>query len=216
MQRARRMLEKVWAVVRKIIEAPLAVLNGIVEFIVNALSHAFRQVYNLARNLFDLAHGAWQLYQGAGKMPREELVSKIVETVVVSGSLVLWDGLEPLVESQLAFLGPVAPFVSCVLTAMGFGLTSHYLQQVVPAVVEFLIDFKSGWQEAAEARRQAAAQLIQLREREWMLAQGLAEYAESVALLVRETDEHAQRLARGTVSVRDYGALALTPRNRGA
>ena len=87
---------------RKIIEAPLAVLNGIVEFIVNALSHAFRQVYNLARNLFDLAHGAWQLYQGAGKMPREELVSKIVETVVVSGSLVLWDGLEPLVESQLA------------------------------------------------------------------------------------------------------------------
>ena len=217
MQRARRMLEKVWAVVRKIIEAPLAVLNGIVEFIVNALSHAFRQVYNLARNLFDLAHGAWQLYQGAGKMPREELVSKIVETVVVSGSLVLWDGLEPLVESQLAFLGPVAPFVSCVLTAMGFGLTSHYLQQVVPAVVEFLIDFKSGWREAAEARRQAAAQLIQLREREWMLAQGLAEYAESVALLVRETDEHAQRLARrGTVSVRDYGALALTPRNRGA
>ena len=171
-------------------------LNGIVEFIVNALSHAFRQVYNLARNLFDLAHGAWQLYQGAGKMPREELVSKIVETVVVSGSLVLWDGLEPLVESQLAFLGPVAPFVSCVLTAMGFGLTSHYLQQVVPAVVEFLIDFKSGWQEAAEARRQAAAQLIQLREREWMLAQGLAEYAESVALLVRETDEHAQQLAR--------------------
>ena len=74
-------------------------------------------------------------------------------------------------------------------------------------MVEFLIDFKSGWQEAAEARRQAAAQLIQLREREWMLAQGLAEYAESVALLVRETDEHAQRLARrGTVSVRDYGA----------
>lgn len=216
-RRARRMLDKIWSVVRKIVDAPLALLNGIVEFIVNALSKALRQVYNLARNLFDLAHGAWQLFKGAAQMSREELVRKIVETVVVSGSLVLWDGLEPMVESQLAFLGPVAPFVSCVLTAMGFGLTSHYLQKVVPAAVEFIVDFKFGWQEAVEARRQAAEQLIQVREREWALEQGLMEYAQSVALLESETEEHKRRLAtRGTVSARDYGALALAPRRRQA
>ncbi len=213
-QRVERFLKKIWAVIEKIIEAPLKLLNGIVEFIVNALSKAIRQVYNLARNLFDLAYGAWQLYKGAQSMSREELIQKIVETVVLSGTLVLWDGLEPVIESQLIPLtGVAAPYISCVLSAIGFGLCSYHLQNLVPPIVAYLVDFKTGWSESLEAKREAALQLIKVQENEWLMAEGLIEYAHSVDVLAREATDHRERLARHT-SVRAIDFSALLPTKR--
>lgn len=213
-QRVDRFLKKIWAVIEKIISAPLKLLNGVAEFIVNALSKAIRQVYNLARNLFDLAHGAWQLYKGAHSMSREELIQKIVETVVVSGTLVLWDGLEPVIESQLIPLtGVAAPYISCVLSAIGFGLCSYHLQSLVPVIVSYLVDFKSGWSESLEAKREAALQLIKVQESEWLMAEGLIEYANSVDALAKDAVMHSERLARHA-SVRAIDFSALLPINR--
>ncbi|MGK8471949.1 nucleotide excision repair endonuclease [Stutzerimonas stutzeri] len=213
-QRVERFLKKIWAVIEKIIEAPLKLLNGIVEFIVNALSKAIRQVYNFARNLFDLAHGAWQLYRGAQSMSREELIQKIVETVIVSGTLVLWDGLEPIIESQLIPLtGAAAPYISCVLSAIGFGLCSYHLQNLVPPIVAYLVDFKTGWSESLEAKREAALQLIKVEENEWLMAEGLIEYAHSVEASAKEMIHHRERLAQH-VSVRAIDFSALLPTNR--
>lgn len=212
--RVERFLKKIWAVIEKIIEAPLKLLNGIVEFIVNALSKAIRQVYNLARNIFDLAHGTWQLYKGAQSMSREELIQKIIETVVVSGTLVLWDGLEPVIESQLIPLaGLGAPYISCVLSAIGFGLCSHHLQSLVPSIVAYLVDFKSEFSESLEAKREAALQLIKVQENEWLMAEGLIEYAQSVETLAKEVIVHRERLARHT-GVRKIDFSAFSPPHR--
>ena len=214
--RVERFLQKIWAVVERIVAAPLKLLNGVVEFIVNALSKAVRHVYNLSRNLFDLAHGAWQLYKGAQSMPREELIQKIVETVVVSGTLIFWDGIEPVIEAQLLpLVGVAAPYISCVIAAIGFGLCSYHLQKVVPPIVAFLVDFKSGWHEALEAKRAAALQLIQVQENEWLMAEGLMEYAQSVDTLAREAGAHRERLAQHrAVRAIDYSALLQSNKNR--
>lgn len=214
--RVERFLKKIWAVVERIVAAPLKLLNGVVEFIVNALSKAVRQVYNLSRNLFDLAHGAWQLYKGAQTLPREELIQKIVETVVVSGTLIFWDGIEPIIEAQLLpLVGVAAPYLSCVIAAIGFGLCSYHLQKVVPPIVAFLVDFKTGWHEALEAKRAAALQLIQVQENEWLMAEGLMEYAQSVDTLAREANAHRERLAQHrAVRAIDYSALLQSNKNR--
>lgn len=207
--RVERFLKKIWAVVERIIAAPLKLLSGIVEFIVNALSKAVRQIYNLSKNLFDLAHGAWQLFKGSQTMSREELIQKIVETVIVSGTLIVWDGLEPVIEAQLLpLVGVAAPYISCVLSAIGFGLCSYHLQKIVPPIVEYLVDFKTGWHEALEARREAALQLISVQENEWLMAEGLIEYAQSVNVLAIESQEHRERLAQHrSVQTIDFSAL---------
>ncbi|MEG0246971.1 MAG: hypothetical protein RR726_31530, partial [Pseudomonas sp.] len=177
---------------------------------------AVRQVYNLSRNLFDLAQGAWQLYKGAQTLPREELIQKIVETVVVSGTLIFWDGIEPIIEAQLLpLVGVAAPYLSCVIAAIGFGLCSYHLQKVVPPIVAFLVDFKTGWHEALEAKRAAALQLIQVQENEWLMAEGLMEYAQSVDTLAREANAHRERLAQHrAVRAIDYSALLQSNKNR--
>lgn len=69
-RRLERMLRQVLEVLEGVLKAPLQLLRGIVEFIANALSKAISQIYNLARNLFDLAHGAWNLYRGAQTLSR--------------------------------------------------------------------------------------------------------------------------------------------------
>lgn len=215
-QRIDRFLKKIWSVISRIIDAPLKLLNGIVEFVVNAFSKAIRQIYNLGRNLFDLAHGAWQLYKGAQTMTREELIQKIVETVVVSGTLIFWDGLEPVIEAQLLPLaGVAAPYISCVLSAIGFGLCSHHLQKIVPAIVTYLVDFKSGWSETLEAKREAALQVIRVQEMEWLMAEGLVEYAESVRALTIEVKQQTGLLAdRTPVRSIDFSELLVPSTKR--
>ncbi|WP_217619354.1 hypothetical protein, partial [Achromobacter sp. GbtcB20] len=106
-------------------------------------------IYQLARNIFDLGTAAWSLFKDASNMSKADLVSKITETIIVSGSLVIWDGLDPVIEAQLfPLLGPVAPYVAAAISAMGFGLSSHYLQQFVPSIVEFLFSSRTGHHEA--------------------------------------------------------------------
>ncbi|MGE8635831.1 MAG: GIY-YIG nuclease family protein, partial [Achromobacter piechaudii] len=194
--RLQRFCEKVWSIVKRIIAAPLQLLKGIFEFIVNALSKTIRQIYQLARNIFDLASAAWSLFKEAGSMSREDLVRKITETIIVSGTLVIWDGLDPVIESQLLpLLGPVAPYLAAAISAMGFGLSSHYLQQFVPNIVEFLINSRTGHHEALQAQREACMQLITLNEQQFETINVLGRYVESSLTLEIETKAHIRALS---------------------
>lgn len=194
--RIQRFCEKVWSIVRRIIEAPLQLLKGIFEFIVNALSKTIRQIYQLARNIFDLGAAAWSLFKDAGSMSKADLVTKITETIIVSGSLVIWDGLDPIVESQLfPLLGPVAPYLAAAISAMGFGLSSHYLQQFVPSIVEFLINSRTGHHEALQAQREACMQLISLNEQQFETINVLGRYVESSLTLEIDTKAHVRELS---------------------
>ncbi|MFY1849341.1 hypothetical protein [Achromobacter dolens] len=195
--RIQRFCEKVWAIVKRIIEAPLQLLKGIFEFIVNALSKTIRQIYQLARNIFDLGSAAWALFKDAGTMSKADLVTKITETIIVSGSLVIWDGLDPLIESQLfPLLGPVAPYLAAAISAMGFGLSSHYLQQFVPDIVEFLVNSRTGHHEALQAQREACMQLITLNEQQFETVNVLGRYVESSLVLEIDTKAHVRGLSQ--------------------
>lgn len=195
--RIKRLCKRVWSVIENIVKAPMQLLKGIFEFIVNALSKAIRQVYMLARNIFDLGYSTWQLFKGAKSMSREELVEKVTETIVISGSLVVWDAIDPLIEAQLIpFLGPVAPFLSSTIVAVGFGLTSHYLQSFVPKIVEFLLNLKTGIHEALDAQRNACEQLIKVSEREMLLVTGLEEYLTSSNELIVDMEAKTQILGK--------------------
>jgi hypothetical protein len=65
-------------------------------------------------------------------------------------------------------------------------------------IVAYLVDFKTGWSESLEAKREAALQLIKVQENEWLMAEGLIEYAHLVDALAREAINHGERLARHT------------------
>ncbi|NML44449.1 GIY-YIG nuclease family protein [Ramlibacter sp. G-1-2-2] len=177
--RIQRFLDKILVVLRGVIEKPLQLLRGVVEFVVNALSKAIGQVLNMARNLFDLANGAWNLYRGAANMSREELVRKISETVIVSGSLVIWDALDQVMESNLAVLGPFAPYVSSAVAAIGFGLSSHALQGIVTRIIDAIVAFKQGFLESLENARASCEQLIRNAERELEMMADLRDYLAS-------------------------------------
>ncbi|MFD4837082.1 GIY-YIG nuclease family protein [Achromobacter sp. NPDC058515] len=195
--RIQRFCEKVWSVVKRIIEAPLQLLKGIFEFIVNALSKTVRQIYQLARNIFDLGAAAWALFKGAGSMSKAELITKITETIIVSGTLVIWDGLDPIIESQLVpLLGPVAPYLAAAISAIGFGLSSHYLQQFVPSIVEFLVNSRTGHHDALLAQREACLQLITLNEQQFETVNVLGRYVESSLALEIETKAHTRELSQ--------------------
>ncbi|EFX59863.1 hypothetical protein DAPPUDRAFT_346733 [Daphnia pulex] len=63
--RLQRIFNRVWKVIQAIIDAPMKILAGIFEFVVNAVSKTIAQFYNLAKNIYDLGLSAWQLVQGA-------------------------------------------------------------------------------------------------------------------------------------------------------
>lgn len=195
-KRLDRMLRQILSVLEGVLKAPWQLLRGIVEFIANALSKAIGQIYNLARNLFDLANGAWNLYRGSQAMSREELVRKVCETVVVSGSLILWDALDPVIEANLAVLGPFAPYVSSVVVAVGFGLSSFALQKIVTHVIDALIAFKQGFLDTLDSARAACDQLIQVAEQELLLLSDLREYAKTSVQLMEQLETHTRTLSQ--------------------
>lgn len=194
--RAKRLLEAILSVLKGILDAPLQLLRGLVEFIVNALSKAIGQIYNLVRNIFDLAHGAWKLYQGAGQISREELVRKISETVIISGTLVLWDGLEPIIEANLGVLGPFAPYVSCAVVAVGFGLSSYALQGLVTKAIDAIVAFKLGMLESLENARAACNQMLQNTQRELAMMADLGEYLSAKIQLMDSMNAHVAALSQ--------------------
>lgn len=195
-KRLERMLRQVLSVLEGVLKAPLQLLRGIVEFIANALSKAIGQIYNLARNLFDLANGAWNLYHGSQTMSREELVRKVSETVIISGSLILWDALDPVIEANLAVLGPFAPYVSSAVVAVGFGLSSFALQKIVTHVIDALIAFKQGFLDTLDATRAVCDQLIQVAEQELLMLSDLHEYAKTSGQLMAQLKAHTRTLSQ--------------------
>lgn len=195
--RLRRLLERVWSVIQAIIDAPLKILSGIFEFVVNAVSKTISQFYSLARNIYDLGHSAWQLFQGAQTMSTEELIAKVTETIVLSGTLILWDALDPVLEVNLASLvGPVAPYLSATICAIGYGLSSFYLQKIVPALVKMLLAMKTGAQEAVLEMRSACEKLIAVQERELKLLEELKDYAEEVFEFEAQTRRQQSMLSQ--------------------
>lgn len=194
--RIKRFFEKIWSVLLQIIKSPLKLLEGIFEFIVNALSKAISEIYMLARNLLELSNTAWQLFNGAKNMSTEEWIQKVSETIIISGTLVVWDALDPVIEAQLLpFVGPVAPYLAAAISAIGFGLSSHYLQGIVPTLVEFLVNTRNGHQEAVEAQRAACVQLITVSERNFELVDILGELARSSRDLIVEMRQQTEQLS---------------------
>lgn len=206
--RLKRMLRQVLGVLEGVLKAPLQLLRGIVEFVANALSKAIGQIYNLARNLFDLAHGAWNLYRGAQTMSREELVRKISETVIVSGAIILWDALDPIIEAHLGVLGPFAPYVSSAVVAVGFGLSSFTLQKIVTHIIDALIAFKQGFLETLDAARAACDQMIRVAEQELLLLADLRDYAQQSIQTMERLEHHTRTLAQHrAIEALDVAAL---------
>ena len=194
--RIKRFFKKVWAVIQRIIDAPMQLLAGIFEFIVNALSKAIRQIYQLARNIFELGKGAWDLFQNARSLTREELVRKVTETIIVSATLVFWDAIDPVIEGQLGgVIGPVAPYAAAAISAIGFGLSSHYLQQFVPKIVDFLLSTRTGYHDALDAQREACLRLIDLKENEFQMVNVLGLYIHSSVELEVQTKSHIRELS---------------------
>jgi hypothetical protein len=210
--RVRRVVDAILSVLKGILDNPLQLLRGIVEFVVNALSKAIGQIYNLARNIFDVVHGAWKLYQGSATMSREELVRKISETVIVSGSLVLWDGLDPIIEAQLAMLGPFAPYVSCAVVAIGFGLTSYALQGFVTKAIDAIVAFRMGLIQSVETARAACEQMLENAERELAMLADLREYLATSVTLMDRLATHAVTLSQHqAIQPLDIRALLSAP-----
>jgi hypothetical protein len=194
--RLKRLFDRVWAVIQRIIDAPLNILAGIFEFVVNAVSKTIAQFYNLAKNIYDLGLAAWNLFDGAQAMSTEELIEKVTETLVLSGTLILWDALDPWMETQLALVvGPVAPYLSAAICAIGYGISSFYLQKLVPSLVKLLLLMKTGAQEAVQEMRQACEKLIAVQERELRLLEDLKDYAEESFKFEAETRGHSSALA---------------------
>ncbi|VVP25236.1 MULTISPECIES: GIY-YIG nuclease family protein [Pseudomonas] len=198
--RVDRMLKKILAVLRNVLENPLQLLRGIAEFIVNALSKTIGQIYNLARNLFDLANNSWQLYKGAQTMPREELVRKISETVIISGSLVIWDSLDLMLEKWLVAqtggaLAAFAPYISAAVAAVGFGISAHALQGFMTRIINAVIAFQDGQVEVLNAERAACEQLIIVAENELALIGDLGGYIESELMVLGQMEAYTRTLS---------------------
>ena len=214
--RVERFLRKVFDAVKGLVTSAAKLLAGLIEFVVNALSKAIAEIYALVRNLCDLAKGAWDLYRGSKTMSREELIVKISETVLVSGMLVFWDAIDPLIETQLtAFVGPFAPYLAASLTAIGFGVSSYCLRKVIPAAVAYIVNLKTGWHDALDAARDAVDQLVIVAQQEMILMGVAREYYESTQGFVMATIESTAVLREHTSIKRlDMRSLVALPSDK--
>lgn len=194
-KRLHRFFMKIWDAVLKIIKAPFQMLAGIFEFIVNAVSKTVAQFAQLARNILSLGQAGLALYKGSQTMSTDELVAKISETILLSGTAILWDALDPVLEAQLAtVVGPVAPYLSAAVCAIGFGVSSFYLQKMVPGLVRFMISAAAGAQDLLTQQRKAFEQLIEVYEREIQLLDALGGAVRETLIFERETREHINML----------------------
>lgn len=198
--RVQRMLRKIFGVIKGFVDNWAQVFRGLAEFVVNALFKTISQIYNLARNIYDLASGAWQLYQGAKTMSREELVRKITETVIVSGSLVLWDALDAVLETFISAqfggaLAPFAPYISSAITAIGFGVSTYALQAIVTRIIDGILAFRMGYLESLAAEQAACDQLIRIAETELEMLADLGDYVSTSVELIQQTEDHTLLLS---------------------
>ena len=159
---------------------------------------------------------ALQLYRGSETLSREELVRKISETVIITGSLVVWDVMDPILEAKLLPLcGPFAPYLASAIVAIGFGLTSHTLQKVVTSIIDSIIAFQRGLSQSLEASRSACEQMLVLAENEFSLLLGMEEYVASSTELMQGMEKHTSQLSQHKhIEPLDIEAMMLGLRNR--
>lgn len=193
--RLERFFARVWSVIRQYIDAPLKLLKGIFEFVINALSQTASKVYQLAKNVFDAGMAARALQKNANMMDKETLVVTISELIIMSGSLIVWDAVDPIMEQGMNVLlpplVPFSPYISAVTCAIGFGVTSYYLCDVVPKVVSTILNMES---EFSEKGRDTYQQIITNFEQNEALLMASFEYATSSVELIQETQAHTARL----------------------
>jgi len=136
-------------------------LKGVFDAVIGLISQTISQVYNLARNIFDLAANAYNIYKNKDKMSTEEVLNKTVETIVISGSLALWSSLDVAIEGLIfPFTGVFTGIVAGIISAIGFGITSHLLSKFVPSLVKFILGFGVSHQIALEERKASFMLLV--------------------------------------------------------
>ncbi|MCU7999442.1 GIY-YIG nuclease family protein [Shewanella sp. SM101] len=160
--RMKRFLQAVFNDIKNLKTNLEQMLKGIFEAIIGLVSQTIAQVYNLARNIFDLAANAYNVYKGKDSMSTEEMLNKIIETIVISSSLVLWDALDVVIEGLIfPYTGIFTGVIAGIISAIGFGITSHILSQFVPGLVQFILGFGLSHQLALEERRASYLLLVE-------------------------------------------------------
>ncbi|WP_038913288.1 GIY-YIG nuclease family protein [Dickeya zeae] len=200
--RIKRFIDNIWQVISRLIKAPLSILKGIFEFVINALCQTIGKIYQLAKNIYDLGISAVALVNGAKSLTREELITKISEVIITSGALIFWDALEPFIESGLtglfAPLAPFSPYISSTLCAIGFGVTSYYLSGLVPKVIGLIVDTEPRF---VETGRNTYEQLLRNFEMNADLVDELSHYANTSAQLISDTRQYTQQLNNEVVKL---------------
>lgn len=196
--RIERYFKKIWNLIADIVKKPVDFLKGVFEFIVNAFSQAISKIYNLAKNIYTLGVSAWQLYNGRNTMTKEELIKNISETMIISSSLILWDSLDLLIETELTVLFPViqpfAPIIAAIVSAIGFGITSHSLCGFVPKIVSAILSFETGHHKAAREIALASRQIVINCENNFILVNDLGAYYNNSSELCKEMYLNANNL----------------------
>jgi hypothetical protein len=212
MERIKRFMKRIFSHLKSLGDKVSEMLKGFFEFIINAFSQVIAKVYNLAKNIYELGCAAWSLYKGKETMSREELIKNISETIIISASMILWDSLDLIIETNLTALfpaiAPFSPYISATLSAIGFGVTSHYLCQIVPEIVESILSVGSEHSEAAKQKKLACEQLVNNSELNLVLIAELNVYMKSTADLCLDMKEHTERLlANSPKVVRSHNVL---------
>lgn len=198
-KRIKRLLTKVIDTLRKQLSNIKGMLKGVFEFVLNACSQAISQIYQLAKNIFDLGMAAWHLFKNRKTMSKDELITKITETIVVSVNVTFWASIDLTLETQLTTLiGPAAPFVAAFISALGFGLSSHYLSEFVPKIVDFII---GGYDETKAQLQESAKLIVESSKLNTELVSSLGDYMHSTADLIKDIQLHNYKL--NTVSTRN-------------
>ncbi|MDO6765908.1 GIY-YIG nuclease family protein [Agarivorans sp. 1_MG-2023] len=197
-ERLKRLLKKIFQILKNQLTNISEMLKGVFEFVVNAFSKAISQMYQLAKNLYDLGSAAWDLYKNRNTMTKEQLIEKATQTIVLSANTVFWGSMDLVFEAQLTpIAGPMAPFIAAIISAMGFGITGHYLNEFVPKIVDFIV---GGYTETKQHLQESATQLIESSRMNIQMVNSLESYVQSSVLLVTEVESHTERLT--TVSSR--------------
>lgn len=106
------------------------------------------------------------------------------------------NALDPIIEAQLAALGPFAPYVSSAVVAVGFGLSSFALQKIVTHIIDAVIAFKQGFLDTLDAARAACEQLIRVAEQELLMLSDLREFAKVSMQTMERLSTHTQTLSQ--------------------
>ena len=106
--------------------------------------------------------------------------------------------MDPLLEAQLVALipplAPIAPFIAGAMAAIGFGATSYYLRNFIPAIVSLLVNFRTGWHDALDAQRALCDQMLLLFQQQTNLIGVAAEYFESSEAFIADTERQSRML----------------------